>query len=63
EGTIRKRRDNSLWRITKMIIRGLRAAITGTVCLEEYVAKLKNAGHRLNEPPRRRVLQMARILS
>lgn len=46
-----------------MIIRGLRAAITGTVCLEEYVAKLKNAGHRLNEPPRRRVLQMARTLS
>jgi len=46
-----------------MIIRGLRAAITGAVPLEEYVVKLKNAGHRLNEPPRRRVLQMVQFLS
>ena len=46
-----------------MVIRGLRAAITGSVPLEEYVVKLKSVGHRLNEPPRRRVLQMTRALS
>ncbi len=46
-----------------MVIRGLCGAITGSVPLEAYVVKLKCVGHRLNEPPRRRILQMVRTLS
>ncbi|ENC1702562.1 IS4 family transposase, partial [Escherichia coli] len=51
-----KRRTNSLWRITKMVIWSLQVAIRGTVSLTAYKTQLKNARHRLNEAPRRRVL-------
>lgn len=43
-----KRRTNSLWRITKMVIWSLRVVIRGTVSKTQ----LKNAGHRLNEAAR-----------
>ncbi len=58
-----KRRTNSLWRITKMVIWSLQVAIRGTVSLTAYKTQLKNARHRLNEVPRRRVLQMVQPLS
>ncbi|MBW9319400.1 hypothetical protein FHB90_09775 [Escherichia coli] len=58
-----KRRTNSLWRITKMVIWSLQVAIRGTVSLTAYKTQLKNARHRLNEAPRRRILQMVQPLS
>ncbi|HCO9818877.1 TPA: IS4 family transposase, partial [Escherichia coli] len=58
-----KRRTNSLWRITKMVIWSLQVAIRGTVSLTAYKTQLKNARHRLNEVPRRRILQMVQPLS
>ncbi|EFB2326017.1 hypothetical protein FH472_22970 [Escherichia coli] len=54
---------NSLWRITKMVIWSLQVAIRGTVSLTAYKTQLKNARHRLNEAPRRRILQMVQPLS
>ncbi len=58
-----KRRTNSLWRITKMVIWSLQVVIRGTVSLTAYKTQLKNARHRLNEAPRRRILQMVQPLS
>ncbi|MBS8902923.1 IS4 family transposase, partial [Escherichia coli] len=58
-----KRRTNSLWRITKMVIWSLQVAIRGTVSLTAYKTQLKNARHRLNEAARRRILQMVQPLS
>ncbi|HAW3074054.1 TPA: IS4 family transposase, partial [Escherichia coli] len=58
-----KRRTNSLWRITKMVIWSLQVAIRGTVSLTAYKTQLKNARHRLNEALRRRILQMVQPLS
>jgi hypothetical protein len=56
-------RHISLWRIVKMLIHSLRAAIIGAVSLDTYYARLNIAGHRLNEPPRRRTPQMVQSLS
>ncbi|MCY6889103.1 IS4 family transposase, partial [Escherichia coli] len=52
-----------LWRITKMVIWSLQVAIRGTVSLTAYKTQLKNARHRLNKAPRRRILQMVQPLS
>ncbi|KZP43839.1 hypothetical protein XF28_20095, partial [Escherichia coli] len=49
--------------ITKMVIWSLQVAIRGTVSLTAYKTQLKNARHRLNEAPRRRILQMVQPLS
>ena len=45
-----------------MVIWSLQVAIRGTVSLTAQ-AQLKNARHRLNEAPRRRILQMVQPLS
>ena len=46
-----------------MVIWSLQVAIRGTVSLTAYKTQLKNARHRLNEAPRRRILQMVQPLS
>lgn len=56
-------RHASLWRIVKMLIHSLRAAIIGVVPLDTCYARLNIAGYRLNEPPRRRTPQMVQPLS
>ncbi|VTM03499.1 Uncharacterised protein [Klebsiella pneumoniae] len=45
-----------------MVIWSLQVAIRGTVSLTAYKTQLKNARHRLNEAPRRRILQMVQPL-
>ena len=46
-----------------MVIWSLQVAIRGTVSLTAYKTQLKNARHRLNEAPRRRILQMGQPFS
>ena len=46
-----------------MVIWSLQVAIRGTVSLTAYKTQLKNARHRLNEAPRRRILQMVQPVS
>ena len=45
-----------------MVIWSLQVAIRGTVSLTAYKTQLKNTRHRLNEAPRRRVLQMLALM-
>jgi len=49
--------------MVKMLVHGLRGAIIGTIPLGECPERLRACMGRLNEPPRRRALQMLNPLS